>query len=146
MELLQIICVLGALVIIVSRTERWYVNNFKNKTKEAAEEGRFLRIAIEGTQQMTLSEASFFRGFGIPLAQLRDAKKFVVSPQDDVVPPDVEKCVQALYSEGNAVGSAVMEYAKLGKKLLDTEAIYFAMLQLNKLAPPQLITFIDRVR
>jgi hypothetical protein len=103
-------------------------------------------LTIEGTSAFPVNQAAFFRGFGIPTAQLCDARYFRFPGGIAEFPEAVAIAVQMLYDEGTAMGTAVMSLVHQGRKLAADEAVYFALTKSAKSEEYSMYAFVDRVR
>jgi hypothetical protein len=105
------------------------------------------KLNIEGTEVFPLEGAGFFKGYGIPVQQLCDARCFRVAGSFKDFPNAVSRAILALYADGTATGADVMRLIHKGRELRPDEAVYFAM---TRTGPNKnvynLYAFIDHVR
>jgi hypothetical protein len=105
-----------------------------------------LGLVVPNATHVPLSMVSFLRLFGLAYAPLRDFC-FIQGPlTKEQLHPIVSNTLVQMHSEGDAVGSDVMEFLFHGRELKNTEMLSFALLDGRTQAESRIVAFVDKMR
>ena len=101
-----------------------------------------LRLWIEGTERPQLRSIGFLTAFGLDVRRLRDVRVYEHGGALESFPARLIALLFDLYTRGAVRGADAMALLFHGRPLGESEALYFALIDLPP--EPSVVAFIDR--
>ena len=147
MELLPILLIIAACIGITHKLTKSQGNKkgADPKTEESPKSKVRFSDGFTDGEAVPLKSTGFFKGFGVPLAKIRDARVYKGSGQLLAeLPETIRTVAQRSYDEGTGMGPDLMETIHHGRRLQQGEGLYIALVELTP-GVGDVFTFVDRV-